>query len=65
MSLTCITDTLVAVVSPHGLPHLLLLLSVLDATVDWLAKCFHRPPRKNVLEFKRQAGRWSVAGTTA
>lgn len=30
---TVFTDTLAAVVSPHGLPHLLLLLSVLDATL--------------------------------
>lgn len=58
MSVTCITDTFVAVVSPHGLPHLLLLLSVLDATVDWLAKFpFLRSPRMNVLEFKSQVGR--------
>lgn len=63
MSVTCVTDTLAAVVSPHG-PLMLLLLSVLGATVDWLAKYhFLRPPRKNVLEFKSQAQRWSVAGT--
>ena len=30
---TVFIDTLAAVVSPHGLPHLLLLLSVLDATL--------------------------------
>lgn len=44
-------------------PLMLMLLSVLGTSVDWLAKYhFLRPPRKNVLEFKSQAQRWSVAG---
>lgn len=52
VSVTCVIDTLAAVVSPHG-PPMLLLLSVVGATVDWLAKYhFLRPPRKNVLEFQ-------------
>lgn len=50
-------------VFPHGLHHLLLLFSVLDDTVDWLAKYhFLRPPRRNVLEFRARLGAVQLLG---